>query len=378
MQITSDFPGGNIIVEAVSDDTVRLRQDLRDTDGEWFYWYFAVSGAAGRTVVFEFVGSVAIGTRGPAWSSDGGLTWQWLGAGERDRFVFAFPDGADVVHFCVTLPYTGENWRRFLATHETSPLLRAGRLCVSRKGRTVEKLTCGRADQKPLDRIALLARHHSCETMGSFALEGLLEYVIASDETEAAWLRDNVEFVALPFLDKDGVEDGDQGKNRRPHDHNRDYGPESLYPETAAVKELFASARPPFSVALDFHCPWLFGGLNEMIYFVGSRDPAIWQEQQKFAAILEGARRGPLPFSAANSLPFGQDWNVEENFAKGLPCGDWAGRNPGMRLAAAIEVPYADAQGAEVNAATARAFGADLARALAGYLGKGPARVKNR
>ena len=205
--------------------------------------------------------------------------------------------------------------------------------------------------------------------MVRFALEGLIEYVIASAEEEAAWLRENVEFVVLPFLDKDGVEAGDQGKNRRPRDHNRDYGPESLYPETAAVKALLAgTSEVPLAVALDLHCPWLLGGLNERIYLVGSQDEAIWKEQQKFAALLERARSGALPFFAADSLPFGQDWNVAKNFEKGISFASWAGGIPGIHLASTIEIPYASAHGAEVNEASARAFGADLARALARYI----------
>jgi hypothetical protein len=369
MHITSDFPGGNILVEEIAGDTVRLRQDLRDTDGDWFYWYFAVSGAAGRTVRFEFTGSPAVGARGPAWSADDGATWDWLGLTEnRNRFVFFFPENAETVRFCMTIPYVAKDWEKFLARHAGRGNVRPGRLCDSRKGRTVDLLTMGVPDRAPRFRVALTARHHSCETMGSFALEGLLEYVLSAGETEAAWLRENVELVAVPFLDKDGVEDGDQGKNRRPHDHNRDYGSDSLYPETAAVKALLSAASVPFDVALDLHCPWLCGGLNEAVYLVGAREPAIWKEQQEFAAILERTRRGPLPVLAADNLPFGQEWNVAESFAKGIPFGDWAGRNPGIRLAASLEVPYANARGEEVNASSARALGADFGRALALYL----------
>jgi len=40
--IYSDFPGGNIIIDKIKNDTVWFRPDLRDTKGEWFYWYFAV------------------------------------------------------------------------------------------------------------------------------------------------------------------------------------------------------------------------------------------------------------------------------------------------------------------------------------------------
>ena len=52
--IDCEFPGGNIVVDAIEGDTVSLHQDLRDTRGDWFYWYFRVRGAAGRTLNFKF------------------------------------------------------------------------------------------------------------------------------------------------------------------------------------------------------------------------------------------------------------------------------------------------------------------------------------
>ena len=61
MQIDADHEGGNVIVERIDGDTVRLRQDLRDTQGWWFYWSFRVRGAAGRKVTFEHIG---LGDRG--------------------------------------------------------------------------------------------------------------------------------------------------------------------------------------------------------------------------------------------------------------------------------------------------------------------------
>ena len=51
--VDADMPAGNIIVEGIDGDTVKVRQDLRDSD-LWFYWAFRVRGAAGRTVKFEF------------------------------------------------------------------------------------------------------------------------------------------------------------------------------------------------------------------------------------------------------------------------------------------------------------------------------------
>ena len=71
--------------------------------------------------------------------------------------------------------------------------------------------------------LVLTARHHACESMASHVLEGILSGVLADDDCGRRW-REGWQVVAAPFMDKDGVEDGDQGKNRRPHDHNRDYG----------------------------------------------------------------------------------------------------------------------------------------------------------
>lgn len=58
------------------------------------------------------------------------------------------------------------------------------------------------------------------------------------DAADVRWLREQVEFFVVPFMDKDGVEAGDQGKNRRPYDHNRDYQGESLYASVRAMREL--------------------------------------------------------------------------------------------------------------------------------------------
>ena len=38
LSIDSSFPGGNIVVDRIEGDQVYLQQDLRDTEGYWFYW----------------------------------------------------------------------------------------------------------------------------------------------------------------------------------------------------------------------------------------------------------------------------------------------------------------------------------------------------
>ena len=124
--VDTSIPGGNGIVEKVEGDTVLLRQDLRDTAGDWFYWHVRVRGAAGRTLTFKFTKGNVLGVRGPAVSADGGKTWSWLGAAacQGASFRYAFPAGADDVRLSFTLPYFESHLKGFLAKHATSAALR--------------------------------------------------------------------------------------------------------------------------------------------------------------------------------------------------------------------------------------------------------------
>jgi len=371
MYISSNFPGGNIVVESIDHDTVNVHQDLRDSDGNWFYWYFSVHDAEGRKVRFNFTGMRAFAARGPAVSTDQGQTWRWLGADsfEENSFTYTFGLAEKITLFSMTIPYTGSDWYAFLCRlGPPRPRVEVGNLGFSRLGCPVETMWLGCLGQAPQHRVVITARHHSCETMGSYTLEGLVEYIL-SDDAEAVQLRERTEFLIVPFMDKDGVEAGDQGKNRHPRDHNRDYDAHGLYSETAALRALLPSwSHGLLTMALDLHCPWIADGLNEKLYLVGSQLPHIWEQQQRFGEILERVQRGPLRYQASDNLPFGHGWNIASNFNQGCSFCDWITEMPELRLAASIEVPYATANGGEVNRETARAFGADLGRALTQYL----------
>ena len=182
-------------------------------------------------------------------------------------------------------------------------------------------------------------------------------------------MRRNVECLLVPFVDKDGVENGDQGKGRQPRDHNRDYAGESIYASTKAIRKTLPEwGDGRLHVGLDIHCPWISGPHNEVIYLVGSSDNRVAAEQRRFSRVLESTADGPLPFSADDFLPFGEAWNVEKNYSAGKAFDRWVAELPGVLLSTTIEVPYANAGGAEVNQRSARLFGVDLGKGLARYL----------
>ncbi|MEE8451048.1 MAG: hypothetical protein V3R99_04005 [Thermoguttaceae bacterium] len=374
LRIDADYPGGNILVESIDGDVVALRQDLRDTEGWWFYWSFRAYGAEGKTLTFRFTNRNVLGTRGPAVSLDAGRTWSWLGAENVENTSFSYTFLADVpcVQFAFAPSYQESDLRRFLKQHEANEHLVVDELCRTRKGRSVERLHVGRVDGNPAHRILLTCRHHSCESTASFVLEGMLAAVLA-DTDDGKWFRENVEVLAVPLVDKDGVEQGDQGKNRRPRDHNRDYDGSSLYRSVAALRSFVPQwSDGRLSVAIDLHCPYIRGNHNEAIYLVGNRDPKIWNEQCALSKILESVCRGSLPYKAADNLPFGQSWNTENNYRAGKSCSRWAGELKGMRLATSFEIPYANVGETTVTPDLARSFGTRLVEALRRYLDQPP------
>ena len=287
---------------------------------------------------------------------------------DENSFCFRF-DSNDEVRFSFAMPYQDSRLQKFLARYRDEPFLEVQDLCLTRKKRNNQSLMVGCLDQEPVARAMITCRHHCCEMMASYSLEGIVESLLSGATKELDWLKKNVQFLIVPFVDKDGVEDGDQGKCRAPHDHNRDYEGESIYPTVKAIRQLVPEwSKGKLHLVLDMHCPHIRGSSNEVIYQVGSPHERIWHEQESFGAILESVISGSLPYSVADNLPFGQGWNNPKNMGTGTSMTRWACEFPEVQFASTIEIPYANASGAEVNRGSARRFGQDLAKAVAIYL----------
>jgi hypothetical protein len=360
LQIDAEFPGGNIVVDKVEGDSVSLHQDLRDTNGNWFYWQFRVRGAQGRTLRFQFTKGDVVGVQGPAVSLDGGESWAWLAkeGSKSTSFQFSFPADAKDARFCLSIPYLEKDLKKFLERHAADPNLKVETHCETKKGRVVERLKVGRPDA-PV-RLIFTARHHACEMIASYLMEGILEEALADP-----WYREKVEIAAVPFMDKDGVEDGDQGKNRIPRDHNRDYSGESLYASTKAMREFAPKwSEGRVKLAMDIHCPTLRGAHNETTYFVGNENEESWKKIGRLSELLEAGQTAPPVYHAKDNMPFGMGWNKASNFSQGKSFGRWALDLPGSPAGTTIEISYANSNGTTITADKARTFGRDVARAI--------------
>ena len=361
--VDDEVPAGNIVFERILNDTVYVHQELRGSKKAWFYWAFRVRGAQGKKLTFVFTKSFAICERGPLVSLDKGKSYEYLAeeGSTPHSFTYTFPADAKEVWFSECFPYTPEMWKAFLAAPHKGEF-ETGVLCKTRKGRDVPFFRMIPRHSKPVMSVVLSARHHCSEAPATFALEGLVATFLEDSEL-GEWLRNNVELTVVPFVDMDGAVEGDQGKWRLPHDHNRDYV-EFLYPETAALASLVAETEP--QVFLDFHNPKLYKYNDNYIYTPYKEYNGV--AELNFSALMEKYQEGGLKYQTTDNLAYGSSWNAKHNYTDGMNVTSWVANNiKTIQIVRTIEFPFAYSNGELVYPDKLRKFGHGMARALKAY-----------
>ena len=349
MELHSHFTGGNIRLLGREGRTYLLDNEQRDTDpaNPWFYWAFCAEGAAGQTLHFRFP-PTRLGYYGPAVSHDL-KTWHWLGAGaERDAFSYTFGPDENRVYFAHSMLYHPDRFLAFAASRG----LAVETLCTSRKGRPVPFVTFGSGSR----RMILTSRHHACESTGSYVLEGVLDGLLQHPV-------EDLQVICVPFVDYDGVVDGDQGKYRLPRDHECDYGRDvpPIYPETAAIRAL---AAPGVTYAFDFHSPWHWQAINDVV-FIDQRKHEKVPRYERFAACLADCLTpDAMQFRRENKVaPAAVAWNDPDAPVFACYMNDTAGAD----ISFAFETPFFGAGDHVFSQAGAVALGRCFARALHRY-----------
>lgn len=257
MIIASDYPGGNIIFKGIEEKSgyteVFLEQNLRDTDRWWFYWNFRVDSPPSGKVRFSFCNKEVVCPYGAA-VSENGVDWEYNEKGYEDgqHFTYAFDGSGQSRYFAFTLPYQLSHFERFFSRISKDSAVERKKLAVSEAGRDIPLLTFGSGKKD----VVFTARHHCCETTASHALEGVISAFLG----EYRSLLDEYKFHVIPFIDIDGVENGDQGKARKPHDHNLDYIEKPFYNSVKAIMEY--TRKLNVVCFIDFHSPWRWGGAD--------------------------------------------------------------------------------------------------------------------
>ncbi|XP_064169259.1 cytosolic carboxypeptidase 2 isoform X1 [Anguilla rostrata] len=260
LEFESRFESGNLqkaVQTGLHDYELTLRTDLyTDKHTQWFY--FRVRNMkAGATYRFTIVNLMkpsslyGLGMRPLLYSeraaaAAGGAGWRRAGADiryygnqtEREghalyslTWTCQFPYEGDTCYFAHCYPYTYSDLRRFLASVTSDPvaaaLCKVRVLCRSLAGNAVYVLTvtspsASREAARAKRAVVLTARVHPGETVGSWAMQGLLGYLLG-DSADARLLRDAFVFKLVPMLNPDGVVVGNYRCSLAGRDPNRNY-----------------------------------------------------------------------------------------------------------------------------------------------------------
>ncbi len=352
-RIANDFEGANIRILELGESAARVAVELRDTVDDWFFWCFRVDGAEGKAVTFEFENRNRVGYFGAAVSRDL-RSWRWQYSEPNyagGSFTYTFGEDETSVYFAHDMVYRPERFYAFATENK----LQIKTLCTSEKGRAVPYLDFGEGDEC----ILLTARHHACESTGNYVLEGVLSELIKHG------LDKSFRVICVPMVDFDGVCDGDQGKNRNSHDHNRDYvdGEAAIYAATREIRRIAIENKIRF--AFDFHSPWHLGDCNDTV-FIPIKHYSMMKKIAMFSALFEDeATSDALPYFAADNYEPDRDWNKA-----GTPCfGTFMGSEKiGAELAFTLETAYFKAHDTMFTPERAEATGRNFVKALEKYL----------
>jgi len=104
----------------------------------------------------------------------------------------------------MAFPYTEKNLKEFLENLKNRELLKTDTLCLSPENRVIEKITIPALGKNTNRKVLITARHHACEMMANYVLEGIIKSLL--NDKNLQLLREDSEFLIIPFMDKDGFQ----------------------------------------------------------------------------------------------------------------------------------------------------------------------------
>lgn len=345
--ISTSFCGGNADITIINEREIKIQPDLRGTTIQWFYWAFSAEVKEACTLTFHVP---YLGYFGAAVSHDL-MNWEWTNTANEDRsaFTYTFNENEGRVYFAHDMLYHPSQFHHFCEKNG----LRINTLCIDRFGTPVPYVQLGGGEKH----ILLTARHHCCESTGNYVMEGMLQEYIDNPEPELT-------ITAVPFVDADGVVNGDQGKERSPHDHNRDYL-EGIYPAVREIKKYSLSQKGNLLCVFDLHSPWHIGGKNDKVLIVRNSCERYDDYVHYGELFEENMTTGAFQYKTVNDVNPGEEWNV---YNEPVQCATWHEKLPGVLLSNTLETPYFGEAGNVVSQNSLREMGRCHMRAVLKFL----------
>ncbi len=369
---------GNGVVTEVSLEgdrwTVRFMSEPR-TSPQPLWFHLEAEGSGGRTVRFlwQNAGSClglgseeSLGNVRPVVRLDKG-EWRRASTTELEEspaggwmLAVETPAPCDRAAAAFCYPYGPEEFRRTVA--ELEGIWTEEHLGLTGGGRVLPAVEARTGAENGERGVYLCARQHAGETPGSWVLDGVLRAVA---EPEGDLPLQELRWRAAPFVDLDGVTEGDYGKDALPRDFNRTWSSLTLRPEILAIQRdirRFAD-RVQRLLVLDLHAPG--GGERGLYYFLPGEERPSRQRR-----IVEGflprlaAEFPELPAERLSRVP-----NYPSRWSTAQTLGSWVWDAldgvPGVSLETSYHALYEDGP---IGREDYRSIGRGVGRAAARWV----------
>ena len=254
--ISSQFDGGNIIVNEASDPSQIHLSIRRDNNSDFFQWfYYHVSGAknADLRMIVENAGDAAY-PKGwenyRACASFDRKTWFRVDTDYKDgQLIINHRPEADSIYYAYFSPYSNERHNALIADYQNRSGVTHRVLGQSLDGRDMDCLSLGNGDKN----IWVIARQHPGETMAQWWMEGFLARLTDATDLLAKNLLQTAQFHIVPNMCPDGSFRGHLRTNAIGVNLNREWGVATLdkSPEVYHVMKAMEQNSP--SLCLDVH-----------------------------------------------------------------------------------------------------------------------------
>ena len=208
-------------------------------------------------------------------------------------FSYQFKHSKDTVYFAYSYPYTYTDLMRYLLSLENdterNSYFSRRLLCKTIGGNRCDYVSITSSDipeyLKHRKGVLISARTHPGETVGSWVMHGILEF-LTGPSSEAALIRDHFVVRVIPMMNPDGVINGNYRTNLAGTDLNRKWKSPSkiLQPTVYAAKKLIKSfgCERDLELVCDLH-----GHSRSMGCFVyGCNKPEAPEQTRIFPLVL--------------------------------------------------------------------------------------------
>ncbi len=209
-------------------------------------------------------------------------------------FSFEFPYSGDTVFFAYSYPYTysdlSDVLTRIECDEKKSEFSLRKTLCRTLAGNRCEYLSITSKDRGiPMAQrksVVITARVHPGETVGSWMMQGVLDFLTDVNDPEARLLRDNFVFRIVPMLNPDGVINGNYRCSLAGCDLNRRWkSPNStLHPTIYSAKRMILELQKEHQLA--FFCDLHGHSRKKDVFMYGCNDPEAPEKTRIFPFIM--------------------------------------------------------------------------------------------